>query len=121
VPAVVADPVVITVVVNDAILPVAMFPDTILALADTVRYENVAALAFELFVTLKLFAATFPVTVTAPNVVVPPLAVEVNVAHADATAPSLGQTFSACALVSYQSWPRSGFAGGVVAEKFSKV
>ena len=73
-------------------------------LAETVKNAKVAALPVTLPVALKLPAAKFPVTVTAPNVVVPPLAVVLNVDHALAlVSPSVGHTFNVEALISYHN------------------
>ena len=56
------------------------------------------------FVTVMLFAPMFPVTVTAPNVVAPPLDVEVsaNQLLADVV-PSSGQTYIVLEFVSYHN------------------
>jgi hypothetical protein len=114
--------VVIAVVVSVPILAVVVVESTILAFADTVKYEVNIAFAFELFTADILFADKLPVTVTAPNVVAPPLLVDVNPNHAAALdSPSVGHTYSVLLFVLYHSCPLRGLAGGAVSAKFSAI
>jgi hypothetical protein len=94
VPGVDAFPVVIAVVKVFAIVVVPVkLALAIFAFAVIVKELPENAVALELFVAVMLFAVRFPVTVTAPNVVLPPLAVEVNDNQANPFAsPSVGQT-----------------------------
>ena len=93
-----------TAVFNVPILPVVTFAFAIVALAVTVAKRTVMVSAEIAFVTVMLFAPMFPVTVTAPNVVVPPLDVEVsaNQLLADVV-PSRGQTYIVLEFVSYHN------------------
>ena len=93
VPEVDAAPVVITVVRRVPILAVVILASAIFAFAEIVRYPAENALAVAVLVTVRLLEEILPVTVTAPNVVLPPLAVAVKASQANAFAsPSVGQT-----------------------------
>jgi hypothetical protein len=84
--------------------------------------DDIKLLAVMSFVADKLEAAKLPVTVTAPNVVLPPLDVAVNANHTFALgAPLVGQTYNVLLLILYHNWPLIGFAGGVLAAKFSTM
>jgi hypothetical protein len=105
VPAVVAFPVVIAVVVSVPVmfaLAATTFPK--LALALTVRKFVVTRFAVTLLDAVMLLADKFPVTVTAPNVVVPPDDVEVSDNQFDAEVVlAAGQTYNVLSFVLNQS------------------
>ena len=119
-PVVAFAPVEIIAVFSVEILPVVRFPVVILAFALTDILVNIPFAPVTLPLVERFPAVNVPVTLTVPNVVVPPLPDCASVIHELAVVvPSAGQTHNVLAFVLYHSWPCNGFDGGEALAKFS--